>query len=49
VQEEIRRSKAALKAGIPDRRARAREVERLEDLTREAQQLEQALAALPGR
>jgi len=49
VQGQIRESKAALKAGIPDRRERARQVERLEDLTREAEQLEQALAGLPGR
>ena len=49
VNEEIRNSKAALKAGIPDPRERAREVERLEGLTREAEQLEQAIAALPGR
>jgi len=49
VQQQIRKSKAALKAGIDSRRERAREVERLEDLTREAEQLEQAIAALPGR
>ena len=49
VQEQIRNSKAALKADIPGRRERAREVERLEGLTREAEQLEQALAGLPGR
>ncbi|MGA8048706.1 MAG: DUF2799 domain-containing protein [Burkholderiales bacterium] len=48
VHEQIRQSKAALKAGIPNPRDRAREVERLEDLTREAEQLEQALAGLPG-
>ncbi len=39
VHEQMRQSKAALKAGIPDSRQRAREVERLE----------QALAGLPGR
>lgn len=49
VQKEIEKSKAALKAGIHNPRQRAREVERLEALTREAEQLEQAVAALPGR
>jgi Protein of unknown function (DUF2799) len=49
VQQQIRNSKAALKAGIDSRRERAREVEHLEDLTREAEQLEQAIAALPAR
>jgi hypothetical protein len=47
LNEEIRRTKAALKDGIPDPRARSREVERLENLTREAQQLEQELAKKP--
>lgn len=47
VNEEIRRTKSALKNGIPDPRARAREVERLENLTREAQQLEQEIAKKP--
>jgi len=49
VQKEIEKSKAALKAGIENPRKRAREVERLEALTRQAEQLEQAIAALPGR
>jgi len=49
VNDQIRKSRAALTAGIPDSRARAAEVERLEDLSREAQQLEQRLAALGGR
>lgn len=49
VQGEIDRSKAALKAGIPNPRERAREVERLEAMTREAEQLEQAISRLPGR
>src|SRR6267143_474926 len=40
LQHEITRTKEALKAGIPNPAARAREVERLEDLTREAEQLE---------
>lgn len=44
VNEEIRRAKAALKEGIPEPRARAREVERLEGLTREAGELERALS-----
>ena len=49
VQDEINKSKAALKAGIHNPRERAREVERLEALTREAEQLEQDIARLPGR
>ncbi|HEY5897844.1 MAG TPA: DUF2799 domain-containing protein [Burkholderiales bacterium] len=40
VQREITQTKAALKEGIPDARARSRQVERLETLTREADQLE---------
>ena len=40
VEKDIGRSKAALKDGIPNPRARAYEVERLEALTRESQQLE---------
>ncbi|HXM83365.1 MAG TPA: DUF2799 domain-containing protein [Burkholderiales bacterium] len=43
IQHEITRTKEALKAGIPNPAARAREVERLEDLTREAEQLESRL------
>jgi len=49
IQEEIRRTKAALTAGIPDPRARAREAQRLEDLSREAEQLEEQIARLPAR
>jgi hypothetical protein len=40
LEKEIARTKAALKDGIPNPRVRAGEVERLEALTREAQQLE---------
>src|SRR5512138_1564485 len=40
VQREITQTKAALKEGIADPRARARQVERLETLTREADQVE---------
>ena len=40
LEREITRIKTALKEGIPDARTRAHEVERLEALTREAQQLE---------
>ena len=40
VEHEIARSKAAITAGIRDPRERAREVERLEGLSREADQLE---------
>lgn len=49
VQEQIRRSKAALTAGIPNPKTRAAEVERLEDLSREAEQLEIRIAALEAR
>jgi len=49
VQEQIRKSKAALTAGIPSPKARAAEVERLEDLSREAEQLEQRIAVLESR
>ena len=49
VQEQIRKTKAALTAGIPNPRAREAEVARLEDLSREAEQLEQRIAALEGR
>ena len=48
VQAEIRKSKEALKEGIPNTRARAREVERLEDLSREAEGLEREIARLGG-
>jgi len=40
VQTEIRKYKEALKQGIPDPRARTREVERLEVLSRDAENLE---------
>lgn len=49
VQEQIRKSKAALTAGIPNAKARAAEVERLEDLSREAEQLEMRIATLEAR
>ena len=48
VQAEIRKSKEALREGIPSTRARAREVERLEDLSREAESLEREIARLSG-
>ena len=48
LQSEIRKSKEALKDGIRDPRARAREVERLEALSRDAESLEAAIARLPG-
>jgi hypothetical protein len=40
IEREISQTKNALKEGIPEPRARARQVERLESLTREAEQLE---------
>jgi hypothetical protein len=40
LERDIARTKAALKDGIPNPQVRAGEVERLETLTREAQQLE---------
>jgi hypothetical protein len=40
LEKDIARTKAALKDGIPNPRMRANEVERLEALTREAEQLE---------
>jgi hypothetical protein len=46
VQAEIRKSKQALKEGIADPRSRAREVERLEALSREAENLERELSRL---
>jgi uncharacterized protein DUF2799 len=49
VNEQIRKTRAALSAGIPNPRARADEVERLEALSREAVQLEQKIAALERR
>jgi hypothetical protein len=49
VQAEIGRSKAALKAGIPNPGPRAREVERLEALSREADQLEARIREAESR
>jgi hypothetical protein len=49
VQEQIRRSKAALTDGMRDPRDRAREAERLENLSREADQLEGAIGQASGR
>lgn len=49
VQEQIRKTKAALTAGIPNPRVREAEVARLEDLSREAEQLEGRIAGLEGR
>lgn len=49
VNEQIRKTKAALTAGIPNPKARAVEVGRLEDLSREAEQLEQRIVVLEGR
>lgn len=49
VQGEIARTKAALKDGIRDPVARGREVERLERLSREAEQLEEAVGRLENR
>ena len=49
VREQIRRSKAALTEGIREPRERAREVERLESLTRDSEQLERALADAAAR
>lgn len=48
LQAEIRKSKEALKDGIRDPRARAREVERLEALSRDAENLEREIGGLPG-
>lgn len=48
VQAEIRKSKEALKHGIPDPRSRAREVERLEALSREAENLEREINRQQG-
>jgi uncharacterized protein DUF2799 len=49
VNEQIRKTKTALTTGIPNPRVREAEVARLEDLSREAEQLEQRIAALEGR
>jgi hypothetical protein len=48
VQAEIRKSKEALTEGIRDPRQRAREVERLEALSRDAENLEREISRLPG-
>ena len=48
LQAEIRKSKEALMRGIRDPRERAREAERLEALSREAQLLEQEIARRGG-
>ena len=48
VQAEIRKVKEALTAGIPNTRARAREVERLEELSREAENLEREISLRAG-
>jgi hypothetical protein len=49
VQNQIARSKTLLKEGIPNPRLRGIEVERLEDLTRESEQLEARIARLENR
>jgi hypothetical protein len=49
VQNQIARSKALLKEGIPNPRLRGIEIERLEDLARESEQLEAKIARLENR
>ena len=49
LHKQIARSKNLLKEGIPNPRQRAAEVERLEDLTRESEQLEATIARLESR
>lgn len=49
VNEQIRKTRGALSAGIPNPRTRADEVDRLESLSREAEQLEQKIAAQERR
>jgi uncharacterized protein DUF2799 len=49
VQNQIGRSKALLKEGIPSPRQRAVEVERLEDLTRESVALEERIQGMTQR
>jgi hypothetical protein len=49
VQGQINRSKALLKDGIPSPRARAAEIERLEDLTRESAALEAQIQGITHR
>jgi uncharacterized protein DUF2799 len=48
LEREISRIKNALKEGIPNPRTRAMEVERLEALTREAEQLENHISQMKG-
>lgn len=49
VQGQINRSKALLKDGIPSPRARAAEIERLEDFTRESVALEAQIQGITHR
>jgi hypothetical protein len=49
LEGEIARSKAALRDGIASPRLRAIEVQRLEDLTRDSEQLEAQIARLENR
>jgi hypothetical protein len=49
VQNQIARSKALLRDGIPSPRLRALEVERLEDLTRESAELEARIHGITHR
>jgi len=49
VQNQIARSKALLREGIPSPRLRAAEVERLEDLTRESAELEARIQGITHR
>ena len=49
VQNQIARSKSVLTSGVPNPRLRAIEVERLEDLTRESEQLEARIVRLETR
>ena len=49
LQREIGKTKTALRDGIPEPRARARAIERLEQLTREAEQLEVRIQAAERR
>jgi hypothetical protein len=49
VQAQINRSKALLQEGLPSPRARAAEIERLEDLTRESAALEARIQGITQR
>lgn len=49
LEKQIAASKAALKAGIPNPRARSQEVERLEALSRDADQLEARIREAESR